>query len=75
MNGAIGFLLACLARERSGHGQHVDVATADVVAFYGGITSTMYTAQEIPWRREGHRASRSGGYYPYTILPCRDGYL
>ena len=75
VNGAIGFLLACLARERSGHGQHVDVATADVVAFYGGITSTMYTAQEIPWRREGHRASRSGGYYPYTILPCRDGYL
>ncbi len=75
VNGAIGFLLACLARERSGQGQHVDVATADVVAFYGGITSTMYTAQGIPWRREGHRASRSGGYYPYTILPCRDGYL
>ncbi|KRT65931.1 MAG: hypothetical protein XU13_C0123G0007, partial [Candidatus Rokubacteria bacterium CSP1-6] len=35
VNGAIGFLLACLARERSGQGQHVDVATADVVAFYG----------------------------------------
>ncbi|MBI2543634.1 MAG: CoA transferase [Candidatus Rokubacteria bacterium] len=75
VNGAIGFLLACFARELTGYGQHVDVATADVVAFYGGITSTMYTAQGIPWRREGHRASRSGGYYPYTILPCKDGYL
>jgi len=75
VNGAIGFLLACLARDRIGHSQHVDVSTADVVAFYGGITSTMYTAQGIPWRREGHRASRSGGYYPYTILPCKDGYL
>ena len=75
VNGAIGFLLACLARDRIGQGQHVDVSTADVVAFYGGITSTMYTAQGIPWRREGHRASRSGGYYPYTILPCKDGYL
>ncbi len=75
VNGAIGFLLACAARERTGRGQHVDVATADVVAFYGGITSTMYTAQGIPWRREGHRAPRSGGYYPYTILPVKDGYL
>lgn len=71
--GAIGALLACFARDRSGAGQHVDVATADVTAFSGGITSTMYTAQAIPWVREGHRASRSGGYYPYTILPCKDG--
>jgi crotonobetainyl-CoA:carnitine CoA-transferase CaiB-like acyl-CoA transferase len=75
LNGAIGALLACFARELTGRGQHVDIATADVVAFYGGITSTMYTAQGIPWVREGHRASRSGGYYPYTILPCKDGYL
>jgi crotonobetainyl-CoA:carnitine CoA-transferase CaiB-like acyl-CoA transferase len=71
--GAIGALLACFARERTGAGQHVDVSTADVTAFSGGITSTMYTAQGMPWAREGHRASRSGGYYPYTILPCRDG--
>jgi crotonobetainyl-CoA:carnitine CoA-transferase CaiB-like acyl-CoA transferase len=75
VNGAIGALLALAHRERTGRGQHVDVSTADVIAFYGGITSWMYTAQGIPWRREGHRASRSGGYYPYTILPCRDGYV
>jgi crotonobetainyl-CoA:carnitine CoA-transferase CaiB-like acyl-CoA transferase len=75
LNGAIGALLALMARERTGRGQHVDVSTADVVAFYGGITATMYTPYGIPWAREGHRASRSGGYYPYTILPCKDGYI
>ncbi len=75
VNGAVGFLLACFARELTGQGQQVDIATADVVAFYGGITSTMYTAQGIPWQREGHRASGSGGYYPYTILSCKDGYI
>ncbi|MFQ5829847.1 MAG: CaiB/BaiF CoA transferase family protein [Candidatus Methylomirabilia bacterium] len=73
VNGAIGALLALFARERTGRGQHVDIATADVVAFYGGITSTMYTPYGLPWSREGHRASRSGGYYPYTILPSQDG--
>ena len=28
--------------------------------------AVLYTAQGIPWRREAHRASRSGGFYPYT---------
>ncbi|MFQ5521415.1 MAG: CaiB/BaiF CoA transferase family protein, partial [Candidatus Methylomirabilia bacterium] len=75
VNGAIGAMLAVFARERTGSGQHVDIATSDVVAFYGGITSTMYTPYRLPWSREGHRASRSGGYYPYTILPCKDGHV
>lgn len=75
INGAAGGLLALLAREQSGRGQHVDVATTDVMAFYGGITSPMYTATGLPWSRSGHRASGSGGYYPYTILPTKDGYV
>jgi len=37
--------------------------------------AALYTAQGIPRRREGHRASRSGGFYPYTILPRKDGHL
>lgn len=45
------------------------------MAFSGGITSTMYVAQDLPWARDGHRASRSGGFYPYTILPCGDGFI
>ena len=72
---AAGVLLALLSRERSGRGQHVDVAAADVMAFFGGITSPLYTATGLGWERAGHRASGSGGFYPYTILPTRDGYL
>lgn len=75
INGACGGILGLLAREKTGRGQHVDVATAEVMAFYGGITSPLYTEIGLQWRRSGHRASGSGGYYPYTILPTRDGYL
>jgi len=75
INAAAGVVLALLARRKTGRGQHVDVAAADVMAFYGGITSPLYTATGLEWRRAGHRASGSGGFYPYTILPTRDGYL
>ena len=75
INAAAGVLLALLARRSSGRGQHVDVAAADVMAFFGGITSPLYTATGLAWERAGHRASGSGGFYPYTILPTRDGYL
>lgn len=75
INAAAGVLLALLARRSSGRGQHVDVAAADVMAFFGGITSPLYTATGLAWERAGHRASGSGGFYPYAILPTRDGYL
>ncbi|HET8579176.1 MAG TPA: CoA transferase, partial [Methylomirabilota bacterium] len=75
INAAAGILLALLARRRIGRGQHVDVASTDVMAFYGGITSPLYTATGLEWKRAGHRASGSGGFYPYTILSTRDGYL
>src|SRR3972149_6005322 len=41
VNAAIGFLLACLARERSGQGQHVGGAPPQGVAVYGGVPSPM----------------------------------
>jgi crotonobetainyl-CoA:carnitine CoA-transferase CaiB-like acyl-CoA transferase len=75
INAASGVLLALIARRTSGRGQHVDVAAADVMAFFGGITSPLYRATGLAWARAGHRASGSGGFYPYTILPTRDGYL
>ena len=75
INAAAGVMLALIERRASGRGQHVDVAAADVMAFFGGITSPLYTATGLEWTRAGHRASGSGGFYPYTILPTRDGYL
>ena len=75
INAAAGVVLALIERRASSRGQHVDVAAADVMAFFGGITSPLYTATGLEWERAGHRASGSGGFYPYTILPTRDGYL
>ncbi|MBI4609518.1 MAG: CoA transferase [Candidatus Rokubacteria bacterium] len=75
INGACGAMLALFARQKTGRGQHVDVATTEAMAFYGGITSPLYTETGLPWRRSGHRASGSGGFYPYAILPTRDGYF
>ena len=75
INAAAGVVLGLIERRASGRGQHVDVAAADVMAFFGGITSPLYTATGLAWERAGHRASGSGGFYPYTILPTRDGYL
>ena len=48
----------------------IDVAVSDVISAYAAANATLFT-----WKREGHRAADSGGAYPYTILPARDGYV
>lgn len=54
--------------------QFIDIAVADVLASYVVINSTAYLHYDnLEWRRAGHRANGSGGPYPYTILPCKDG--
>ena len=74
-NAAAAALVAVLARETTGKGQLVDVATADVLASYAAANALIYICHGLTWSRAGHRASGSGGPYPYTILPCRDGYV
>lgn len=48
----------------------IDIAAAEVLACYIDVNATQFT-----WERDGHRAAKSGGMYPYTILPCRDGFV
>jgi crotonobetainyl-CoA:carnitine CoA-transferase CaiB-like acyl-CoA transferase len=74
-NAAAAAMAALLAREAMGRGQHVDISEADVLSFYSGSNSLMYIFHGNEWRRAGHRAPDSGGSYPYTILPCKDGYV
>ena len=74
VHGAGAALMALIERERSGRGQHVDIASADVLANAvgtNGLTFRHYGS--LRWEREGRRASGSGGGYPYTILACKDG--
>lgn len=73
VNLAAATWLALFHRRRSGRGQHVDVAMTDVLASYAGSNGIMYVAHGQRWQRAGNRAYGSGGVYPYTVLPCKDG--
>ncbi len=70
---AAAALVALLARNTIGKGQQVEISEADVWAAYhqpGRIN--LFIREGRLRRRSGHR---SPGLYPYTILPCKDGYV
>lgn len=73
VNAACAILAALYARRRTGVGQFIDVALADVLAYYTGIGATLYVYYGLEWRRDGQRASGSMGPYPLGIFPCKDG--
>lgn len=71
---ATATMFALLGRDVTGEGQHVDVSEADVLATvhsYGGNIQS-YVFEGRVRKRSGHRAR---SYYPWTILPCKDGYI
>ena len=74
-NAAAASMAGLLAREKTGRGQLVDLSITDVLAFYAGTNALLYTPHGLRWHRAGRRAFGSGGRYPYTILPCKDGYI
>ena len=73
VHGAAAILAALLCRRRSGVGQFIDIAMADILAAYAGIGATLFINYGLPWRREGRRAAGSMGPYPCGIFPCKDG--
>lgn len=74
---AAGCLLALNVRDAGGSGRSsgrvVDIALADVLASYIAGNCRFYVHHGLHWRRSGHRASGSGGAYPFLIAPCTDG--
>jgi len=71
--GAAAAMAALLAREVSGHGQHVDISEAQVWAtLHTGNQESAFVMHGMKRMRWGHRTP---GVYPYTILPCQDGYM
>lgn len=73
VHGAIAVLLALLHRRHTGRGQHCDVAEADVWAgFHAGMSTHAYVFGNFERVRWG---SKMPGYYPFAILPCKDGYI
>ena len=75
MHGALGIVLALFARERTGRGQHVDVAYLDTSVSLLAATPNMrffFSDGLAPQRGEGFL----GGSYPYyAIYETRDGKL
>lgn len=76
---AAAIVMALLARRAAlrrgdARGETIDIASADVLAAATGTNSLVYLFHGLQrWARSGRRAYASGGPYPYTILPCRDG--
>lgn len=56
-------------------GQHWSVSAADVVSCYVGQICSNFIPYERPWRRDGARASMSGGSYPAAMFRCKDGWM
>lgn len=65
-----------LILRRAGHSSQAwDVASSDVLAMYVGQICSNFLPYERPWRRDGARASMSGGSYPAAMFPCTDGHV
>jgi len=74
-HGAAAAVAGLLGAHLGGKGLRIEIAAADVLAWYAGTNAMVYEPYGIRWERAGSRASGSGGPYPYAIFPCRDGYV
>lgn len=71
MNAAIGILLALLARERTGRGQHIDIAMTDgMVGFLPIVLWLRGMTGEEPRRADGFLSHR---YACYNVYETADG--
>lgn len=70
---ANAIMSALLAQRRNGTGQHIDISEAESWAvFHTGNVVSAFIYSGRKRKRTGHRTP---GPYPYTILPCKDGYV
>lgn len=71
--GATAAMGAIFAREHTGRGQHIDISEAQVWAtLHTGNQESSFILHGMKRIRWGHRTP---GIYPYTILPCKDGFM
>jgi crotonobetainyl-CoA:carnitine CoA-transferase CaiB-like acyl-CoA transferase len=75
INGAAASMAALIGKKKSDRGQYIDISASDVMASYVGSNAILYIFYGLQWRRAGRRAYGSGGFYPYGIFQCKDGYV
>jgi len=66
-------MFALMARRKIGKGQHLDISEAESWSiFHTGNVVSAFVYGGRKRTRSGHRTFAP---YPYTLLPCKDGYL
>ncbi|WP_256974146.1 CoA transferase [Rhodococcus sp. NCIMB 12038] len=55
--------------------QHWQINPTDVLTYYVGQIASNFWPYERPWKRDGARASMSGGSYPAAMFECSDGWV
>jgi crotonobetainyl-CoA:carnitine CoA-transferase CaiB-like acyl-CoA transferase len=75
LHAANAVLFCLLLPEQARPAAPVDIAGSDAIASYSRMYTHIYTFYGWPAVRTGARAPGSGGQYPMTILPCRDGHV
>jgi crotonobetainyl-CoA:carnitine CoA-transferase CaiB-like acyl-CoA transferase len=75
LNAAGATVAALLNGDRTGDGTAVEISLADVMATYMRQYGMVYGYYDVPLKRAGRRAPGSGGRYPMSIFPCKDGHV
>ncbi|MFO1302734.1 MAG: CaiB/BaiF CoA-transferase family protein [Burkholderiales bacterium] len=72
MNAAVSILAALSARDRTGRGQHIDVALLDSAVAMMSVMNMNYFASGVPPERLGNAHQN---IVPYEVFACADGHL
>ena len=72
MNAAVAILAALSARDRTGRGQHIDVALLDSAVSMMSVMNMNYFASGTPPERAGNAHQN---IVPYEVFACADGHL
>ena len=72
MGGALSILAAIISRERTGHGQHIDISMLDIQISLINYHATMQLMSGIPAPRTGNEMQL---HVPYNAYEVADGWI
>lgn len=73
--GAVGTMLALLARQTHGRGEHVDVSHQEAILSFMRLEVPCYTYDPNGFFRQRIASRKRAGWGPAGYLPCKDGFI
>jgi crotonobetainyl-CoA:carnitine CoA-transferase CaiB-like acyl-CoA transferase len=70
---ANAIMFALMARNKNGTGQHIDISEVESWSIFH--TGNVVSAFIYGGRKRNRTGHRTYGPHPYTLLPCKDGYI